>query len=66
LPRDLVELSTLARSEPGMIVEQLDALGRLLRLEVRIWATTAATSPVEWAVPFSRVGVDFGRFVATT
>ena len=38
LPRDFVGLSTLARSEPGMIVEQLDALGRLLRLEVRPWA----------------------------
>ena len=65
LPRDFVGLSTLARAEPGMIVEHLDALGRLLRLEVRPWATTAAPSPVNWAVLFSAAGLDPGRFGAT-
>ena len=34
LPRDLTGLSALVRSEPGMIFERLDAMGRLLRLEV--------------------------------
>jgi serine/threonine-protein kinase len=66
LPRDFVEFSTLARPEPGMIVEQLDAMGRLSRLEVTPWATTAAPSPVQWAVLFSAAGLDPGRFVATT
>ena len=41
------------RSEPGMIFARLDALGRLLRLEVRPWAIPAATSTVDWAALFS-------------
>jgi hypothetical protein len=44
---------TLERSDPGMIFERLDAVGRLLRLEVRPWAIPAATSMVDWAILFS-------------
>jgi hypothetical protein len=68
LPRDLVWPSTRLTSEPepGMIVEQLDAMGRLLRLDVSPWATPAATSAVDWDVLFAGAGLDFSRFVATT
>jgi serine/threonine-protein kinase len=66
LPRGPGILSTSARPERGLIVEQLDATGRLLRLQATPWSTAAVALTVDWALLFSAAGLDLDRFVATT
>jgi hypothetical protein len=48
--------------EPGMILTDLDATGRLLRLQVEPWQSDRATSPVEWKALFDAAGLDIRRF----
>lgn len=54
--------TTPPNSEPGMILVDLDATGRLLRLEVQPWLEEAAPQEVNWAVLFEAAGLDFSRF----
>ena len=56
---------SLESPAPGTISERLDANGRLLRLEVRPWLTTPATSPIDWAALFAAAGLDRDRFAPT-
>jgi hypothetical protein len=48
--------------EAGMVLVDLDATGRLLRLQVQPWKTDVANSPVNWPPLFSAAGLDFARF----
>src|SRR5262245_3149748 len=48
--------------QAGMVLVNLDATGRLLRLQVQPWKTDVANSPVNWPALFSAAGLDFARF----
>ncbi len=51
-----------SNSEPGMIRVDLDAMGRLLRLEVQPWETNAAAGDVNWSNLFEAAGLDMAAF----
>ncbi len=53
-------------SEPGMILVDLDATGRLLSLQVEPWTDQPAQSAVPWSDFFDAAGLDFSRFHAVT
>ena len=54
--------TTPPNSEPGMILIQLDATGRLLRLQVQPWLEQPAQPEVNWANLFEAAGLGFSRF----
>jgi serine/threonine-protein kinase len=51
---------------PGMILVDLDATGRLLRLQVQPWKLDGEKEPVNWESLFSVAGLDFKRFTSIT
>jgi hypothetical protein len=53
-------------SEPGMILVDLDATGRLLRLQVQPWLEQSAQQEVNWPAMFDTAGLDFSRFTPVT
>jgi tRNA A-37 threonylcarbamoyl transferase component Bud32 len=50
--------------EPGMILVNLDATGRLLRLQVQPWETEIVDPQGNWLTLFSAAGLDFARFTS--
>jgi hypothetical protein len=52
--------------EPGMILVDLDATGRLLRLRVQPWNPGGAKNDVDRQQLFSAAGLDFVRFTSVT
>jgi serine/threonine-protein kinase len=48
--------------EAGMAAVNLDATGRLLRLQVQPWKTDSSNPEVNWPGLFSAAGLDFTRF----
>ncbi|MEO5922273.1 MAG: protein kinase [Bryobacteraceae bacterium] len=49
-------------SEPGMILVDLDATGRLLRLQVQPWTEQPTEAGVNWPALFEAAGLDLSRF----
>src|SRR5262245_566198 len=45
-----------------MVLVNLDATGRLLRLQVQPWKTDVANPQVNWSAVFSAACLDFARF----
>ena len=48
--------------QSGMVLVNLDATGRLLRLQVKPWKTDSANAEVNWPTLFTAAGLDFTRF----
>jgi len=53
-------------SEPGMILVDLDATGRLLRLQVQPWTEQPTEAGVNWPALFAAAGLDFSSFAPVT
>src|SRR5262249_9040797 len=48
--------------EAGMVLVNLDATGRLFRLQVQPWKADSGNREVDWPALFSIAGLDFNRF----